>query len=191
MDVSGLFLWASSRLIHILNRAFRKQCIWAVFSLLYPTKLALLNYSWNVFMIHIELIKKKKNQIHSFEEHFYLLQKDKDYVFHNVTHNLLYKDPCYGCLSGFTVREKNGYLYKWLLLTWFASFFTWAARKPTAKFSAWSWKLVYLGVLILFCSKSMFCLCTQNCYFMLCLYYATTAAKSLSVMFECMWPYQL
>ena len=174
MDVSGLFLWASSRLIHVLNRTFRKQCIWAVFSLLYPTKLALSNYSWNVLMIHIELIKKKKNQIHSFEEHFYLLQKDKDYVFHNVTHNLLYKDPCYGCLSGFTVRGKNGYLYKWLLLTWFASFFTWAARKPTAKFSAWSWKLVYLGVLItytvLFSFKSMFCLCTQNCYFILCLY---------------------
>ena len=40
-----------------------------------------------------------------------------------------------------------------------------------------SW--VLLIYTILFSFKSMFCLCTQNCCFILCLYYATISTKSL------------
>lgn len=63
------------------------MCLGCIF-LLYSTKLTLLTYSLNVFMIHKELIKKK-NQNYSFGEHFCFLQKYKDYVFHSVTHNLI------------------------------------------------------------------------------------------------------
>ena len=46
---------------------YRIMCLGCIF-LLYPAKLTLLNYNLNVFMIHRELIKEKK-QKHSLE-HF-------------------------------------------------------------------------------------------------------------------------
>lgn len=76
------------------------MCLGYIF-LLYPTKLTLSNYGLNVFIIHIELIKKK-NQNHPFEEHFCLLQKYKECGFLN----LLHKRPCYRCVSGFNAGER-------------------------------------------------------------------------------------